>query len=126
MASEQNGVLRELMRRVAGGEGPIPPDDEGAKKQWPILWQLMTDRTGDGEHILTPAKLSVQAGVGLWVVSVSHPDLQTSLDATCACLLDVFDAWEKEAKNPSARWRTWAKGEIKLRKREKGKTGLTV
>lgn len=110
--------LKDLVR-MRCGTGETVPDDEEARRRWPTLWHLLTERYPDATHILEPARITIQMGVGCWMVSVRHPDLRVGLEAYSDTLGGALDAWEAMAADPSTRWKGWGKGDVTLRKRKK-------
>lgn len=104
--------------RMRCGNGEVVPDDDLARTQWPVLWSLLTQRYPDQDHVLEPARLSIQMGLGCWIVSLAHPDLKIRLETVTPTLQQAFAAWEAYANDPKTQWKGWGKGEIVLRKRK--------
>jgi len=107
--------------RMRCGNGEVVPDDDQARESWPVLWALLTQRYPDAEHVLEPARVSIQMGLGCWIVSLSHPDLKIRLETTTPTLAQAFQAWETFATDPRTQWKGWGKGEVTLRKRKNKK-----
>lgn len=118
----------EMMDRLAklrtGHDGPSEPADEQARKSWPYLFELLTCRVVMSDQAILPAKLTIEAGLGCWAVSVYHPSLAMGLGTTSSTLQGAFDAIEGSLERGTD-WRASAKTEPRLKPlpEKKGKGG---
>lgn len=116
---QKDRAYRRMVIGRAQRDGVQLPADSVAREKYPTLWEFLTTRYPDQNHVVEPARLSIGLGMGCWIITVSHSDYRTKLEASAATLDEAFAAWELAATASDAPWKTWGKGEITLRKRRK-------
>jgi len=88
----------------------LNPDDEAAKKQFPLLYDLLCPVWVDGRCQRVPAKLTLRVDSGCYFISLECPTegLQTTL--VVWTLLGLWEELEKALKDNLCNWgATWEK-----------------
>lgn len=105
--------LKELIMARLSGNGCSLPTDEWAERQCPLLHELLTCRLVLDGQKKRPARLSIQLGVGEWVVGISDEDLAMSLETTAPTLQDAYQSLETALASGRG-WKQWSKKEPRL------------
>lgn len=110
--------LDQLIRARLSANGASLPDDDQARKELPNLWDMLTCRIVLDGVKKRPSRLTVQLGVGEWVVGLSDEDLAMSIETTSPTLSGVFLALQTALESGKG-WKEWSKREPKIELPEK-------
>lgn len=113
-----SSYLERLILGRLSGNGPSLPNDEQARKEFPLLWQCLTTITAFETQKKVPMRMSLSLGVGAWMCGLSDESLAMSLETQAGTLLEAFAALERALGSGTA-WRTWSKKDPKLQLPEK-------
>ena len=105
--------LKELIMARLSGNGASLPGDDQAARDWPLLYELLTCRVVLDNQRKRPARLSIQVGVGEWVVGISDEDLAMSLETSAETLAAAFQAAEMALASGRG-WKQWSKRDPRL------------
>lgn len=106
--------LDKLARLRAEGDGAPLPDDQEARTNYPVLWELLTCRTCLDDQARVPARVTISVGMGCWTIGLFDETLAISVEATSAVLGTAFLALESKLGDLSA-WRVNKRRKPKLR-----------
>lgn len=106
--------LDALARMRTEGDGLSLPSDDEARKEWPLLWEVLTCRTVMGNQQKQPARLTVQSGLACWSVALYDESLAMSLETVSDTLSGAFLSLERAMSQPGA-WKVNRRKEPKLR-----------
>ena len=116
---QEESVLQGLLHATLAENGECLPDDEHAKQNFPVLWNLATEKHPTEEHVVQPARISIQLAVGGWAITVSSNTLRKKATVFSATLQGCFEAWEKAVRDRAVPWMEWGKGDLKVPTRKK-------
>jgi hypothetical protein len=102
-------ALRQRLLR--GSEAPYGLDSDPARRQWSALWRLLTARVGAKGRGKQPATIRVEATATGFRATLSDLTLSVAVSAEAEHLEGLYDALEREIRNPKAMWRELRHGE---------------
>ncbi len=108
-----------MIQQALAANASFGAADDQAALSMPTLWRWLTSTDAGSEHLKEPAKLSIRATPGGFMVSLSDDSLGYSLDAAWPTLEGCLSAMEGMLVSNNPPWRKWPNHVMKVRKRPK-------
>lgn len=97
-------ITKALGDRSKGSAAPLPVDPE-SKKKFPILWDFVTFKGGEGKDARKPARIGIWVSYGGFTVHLVCPSEGVQLFCEVNTLSAAFDALETRLASGEPGWK---------------------
>lgn len=113
--NETKSFREQLAEARLAWKGPQLPADERIRTEFPLVWEILTCQLEQEGKLLEPARLSIGAGDGEWVLTVSDAALAQSFSVAVGSLVDALPALEAALARSAGHWRPYRNRKPKLK-----------
>jgi hypothetical protein len=117
---QQLSALDRAIQTAIGADQTVGLDDDPIAKKFPSVWQWLTQIYWGRDYVVTPAVITLRAGPGGVVASLTHRDLAMSVEVVVPHLGDALPALEEAISGTHAKIKAWGRQTARVRKRKPG------
>jgi len=119
MGKQAPSALDRMLQAAVSERQCLGSMDDPIVATCPILHKWLTNVDAGPKHLKEPARLSIRATPGGWLVTLTDESLAVAIDASATTLDGLWPALEAALTSSAPAIRTWGRKGVRLKPKSK-------